>query len=174
MNTLCRTAFLSSLISVFLSSVALGQSDYAKFLESSTGALDMREIKISGSYAGAKVSARSLTRVRTGENRKAVFLTKGGGVTGPEEFFVYLDQDELPEVIAFIKDVEGRFESAPKPDQLLTYRTRSGLYIGGHYYGKWKGVVGTVHDGLNEMGRSDLKQLREELEEAQTALAEGF
>jgi hypothetical protein len=58
-----------------------------------------------------------------------------------------------PEVKAFIKDVSDRFDSSPKPDQMLTYRTRSGLYIGGHYFGKWKGVIGTVHAALNELRR---------------------
>ena len=163
------------ILSLVLVGQALAQSDFYEFMETSTGALDMREVKISGKFAAVKVSARTLTRMATGETRKAVYIQRGNGVKGPEVFFVYIDQDELPQVIAFIKDVLERFETTePKPDQMLTYRTRSGLYIGGHYFGKWKGVIGTFHDALNELRRADLDDLREELEEAQVVLDGGL
>lgn len=174
MPSIYRAGLLSLIVTLLLSSQAMAQSDFYEFMETSSGALDMREVKISGKFAAIKVSARSLTRMATGETRKAVYIQRGNGVNGPEVFFIYIDQDELPQVIAFIKDVLARFESEPKPDQMLTYRTRSGLYIGGHYFGKWKGVIGTVHDALNELRRADLDDLREELEEAQVVLEQGF
>lgn len=175
MQSIYRAALFSILFSCLLSSQALAQSYFYEFMETSTGALDMREVKISGKFAAVKVSARTLTRMATGETRKAVYIQRGNGVKGPEVFFVYIDQDELPQVIAFIKDVLERFETTePKPDQMLTYRTRSGLYIGGHYFGKWKGVIGSVHDDLNELRRADLDDLREELEEARVVLEQGF